>query len=509
MPNSLTIHLQNQTNHSQLFAYITGLALQHNNARVFLRSDGRGLYYPQSPPPGKILQPMAEDCAIWLGHPGNTVSVTIPQIAGGRIWFSSGEKRLTFLLNPGGPGGGAALVEPSVLNPSDPNADVDFAFAEFTLNNDQLFANISYVDFVPRLPVALTLQTRGGQVQHVSGMAPDGLQRVCDGLRAQAARDGRPWDKLIVPQRGGATGIPLRALAPTHGNAVGASFDGYFEPLVDAAWEKYREGGSASSSSHGHGHAAPPPIPPRPQQQQQQQQHGNHHHGLLSSLTSRIRNHPFNPINNRPSALAADGGSAPPIPPRPAGFHHQPLSHSHSHSHHPTHQTNFQKLRINTQAAAGIVEGSIPPGSQDLIIANERFPKPTTADILGCNSGPFSTAGASPTKLAIIPRLAAAFQRSCITDCCDHPSDPCTFYKCHDCPDGWDRDQRRGGERPTNHYARIVHECNLDGKGYAFAYDDVQPDGGIDQSGKVNAGDPAVFIVAVGGGGAYVGDRMP
>ena len=78
----------------------------------------------------------------------------------------------------------------------------------------------------------------------------------------------------------------------------------------------------------------------------------------------------------------------------------------------------------------------------------------------------------------------------------DHPSQPHTFYRCQ-------------GGRPTNHYSRIVHECNLDGKGYAFAYDDVQPDGGADQSGKVNAGDPRVFVVAVGGGGAYVGDWMP
>ena len=54
-----------------------------------------------------------------------------------------------------------------------------------------------------------------------------------------------------------------------------------------------------------------------------------------------------------------------------------------------------------------------------------------------------------------------------------------------------------------------MHAVNLDGKGYAFAYDDVQPDGGADQSGKVNAGDPTTFIVAVGGNNAYTGDRMP
>ncbi|KAK0636019.1 glucanase b [Bombardia bombarda] len=402
MPDSLTIHLVNRTTTPLVFAYITGLAIQSNSARVFLQSDGHTLHYPPSPPDGQILQPLTAPVAIPLGPPGNTVAVTIPQIAGGRIWFSRGERQLVFLRNPGGPGGGAALVEPSVLNPSDPNADVDFAFCEFTLNGDQLFANISYVDFVSRLPVALTLAERdgGGKVQHVAGMGADGLERVCEGLRAQAEKDGRPWDRLIVQQKGG-EGRPLRALSPTHGGAVGVGFEGYFEGLVERAWERYREG----------------------------------HRGL---------------------------------------FHR-----------------GSEKLRINTQAAAGVVDGHVDKGTDELVVGGERFAKPTTADILGCNSGPFTT-GPSPTRNAIIPRLAAAFQRSCIVDVAEHPSHPDTFYKCE----------------PTNHYARIVHECNLDGKGYAFAYDDVQMDGGEDQSGKVNAGDPEVLVVEVGGEEAYVGDRM-
>ncbi|KAK1757164.1 glycoside hydrolase [Echria macrotheca] len=405
MPSSLTIQLINQTPHAAVWAYITGLALQNNCARVFVQSDGRTLYYPPSPPPGQILQPLTADIAIPLSAPGNVTTVTIPQIAGGRIWFAA-QRQLTFLANPGGPGGGAALVEPSVLNPSDPNARVDFGFCEFTLNNDQLFANISYVDFVPRLPIALTLLTMGGAVQHVSGMAPDGLERVAAGMRAQTARDGRPWEKLIVP---GDDGRPLRVLSPTHGGAVGARFDGYYEPLVERAWQRYREG-----------------LPAK--------------RGLFG--------------------LRRGGGDAAPV------------------------------LKINTQAAAGVVTGRCE--GDELVIGGERFCRPTTADIFGCNSGPFTT-GPNPTRNAIIPRLAAAFQRSCIADIQEHPSHPHTFYRCD----------------PTNHYSRIVHECNLDRKGYAFAYDDVQPDGGEDQSGKVNAGDPRVFIVAVGGGGAYVGDRMP
>lgn len=370
MPPSLRVALHNDSTTSELWAYITGIAIQHGEQRCILKRDGHSLYFPSNPP--AIGTPLAEDCAIPLGAPGNTVTVTIPQIAGGRIWIARG-KKLTFLLNPG-----PALVEPSVLNPSDPNADVDFAFAEFTLNDAQLYANISYVDMAPALPIAIALETSDGQRQCVAGMAPDGIQKLADDLRVQEQQDGRPWSKLIVEREG----RPLRVLNSTHGSAVGADFSGYFEPYVDQVWQKYASGSCC---------------------------------------------------------------------------------------------------KIDTQADPGVLEGKIT-SSGNMLIGDEEFEKPNTNDILGCNSGPFTT-GSSATRNAIIPRLAAAFHRTALLNCEQHPSEPSTFFT-HD---------------PTNHYARLVHVHNVDRKGYAFAYDDVQPDGGEDQSGKVNAGDPVLFTVSAGG----------
>lgn len=439
MPDSLTIQLVNQTTTPSAYAFITGLAIRNNNARVFagLGPNGNDVYFPENPPAGKLLQPLTRDVAIPLNPPGApAVTVAIPQLAGGRIWFSA-EQKLTFLRNPGGPGGGAALVEPSVLNPTDLNTNVDFAFCEFTLNGEQLFANLSYVDFVPRLPIGLTLRTKGGEVQHVSGMGPDGLEKVCQGLREQAGRDGRPWDKLVVLEKGG-SGRALRALSPTHGDAVRARFDGFFEPMVEKVWERYLEGGAWAVVPDG-GH---------------DEGEDKKHHGLRGLLSG--------------------------------------LKHSKGQEKHEQAPPGHCEMRIDTQCGFGVVSGHVEMGSGDLVIGGERFKRPTTADILGCNTGPFMT-GPSPLRNAIIPRLAAAFQRSCVLDHQNHPSPPDTFYRCE----------------PTNHYCRIVHEANLDGKGYAFAYDDVQPNGGADQSGKVNAGDPDVWVVAVGGHGAYVGDRMP
>lgn len=125
MTNPTTqIALKNNTGSATAYAYVTGLDSNKGYAYGFLQPDGKTLYYPASP--SQPQQPLAVDCAIPLGAPGTTTTVTIPQLAGGRIWFVVGSK-LTFLLNPG-PG----IVEPSVTNTSDPNYNLNWGFCEFT-----------------------------------------------------------------------------------------------------------------------------------------------------------------------------------------------------------------------------------------------------------------------------------------------------------------------------------------------------------------------------------------
>ena len=68
-------------------------------------------------------------------------------------------------------------------------------------------------------------------------------------------------------------------------------------------------------------------------------------------------------------------------------------------------------LSVETQAAYGTVTGQVT-GGQLTFPGVGSFARPTTADIFSCSTGPFSTAGASGPELAIIPRLAAAFNRS-------------------------------------------------------------------------------------------------
>lgn len=334
--STLTIALQNQTNSGTVYAYVTGRAIDNGNAWFLLRSNAATPYYPTSP--GSIMQPLGADCAIRLGNPGSTIQGRIPHIAGGRIWFSIGQP-LTFFLNPG-----PALVEPSVTNASDPNAQLDWGFAEFTWNADQLYGNISYVDFVS-IPIALTLNTRNSGTRHVSGMPPSGIQQVADGLRQQRQRDGRPWDQLIVNRAG--TNQILRILSPNQGLVTNSNmFSGYYDEYVNQVYQKF--------------------------------------------------------------------AGAP--------------------------------ITIDTQASFGALTART--SGNELNFNGSVFPRPSTYDIFSCNTGPFATGGNAQTN-AIIPRLAAAFNRSTLLVANQFPTTSNLYYQ----------------HPVTNHYSRIVHQANLDGKG--------------------------------------------
>ncbi|HEY0932825.1 MAG TPA: glycoside hydrolase family 64 protein [Trebonia sp.] len=372
--STVSFGIQNNTGADAVYAFVTGLALDNGNALALLEADGQTLYYPASPAAGTAASPLAADCAIRLGPSGGApVTVTVPRLAGARLWFSV-RTPLTFLLNPG-----PALIEPSVTNPSDPNIGLQWDFAEFTYNSSQLFANISMVDFAA-LPIGLTLTDTSGGTQSVGGLPAGGLDAVCAGLTAQQAADGNPWTDLIVT----AGGARLRALSPQNGIVRNPSLlSGYYDGYVSQVWEKYA--------------AAP--------------------------------------------------------------------------------------LTVDTQASYGQVTGQVT-GGQLVFPGVGSFGRPVTADIFSCSTGPFGTGGASGAALAVIPRLAAAFNRSTLLTAADQPdgTGPGAYY----------------ADATTNHYARIVHSVVSGGLGYAFPYDDVTPDGGVNQSGAVSSGDPAQLTVTLG-----------
>jgi hypothetical protein len=370
---SLNIALRNGTTSSNVYAYVTGQAINNNYSCFILQADGHTAYYPVSP--SSNGSPLAVPCDIPLGPPGSTTTITIPQLAGARLWFSVNDK-LTFLLNPG-PG----LVEPSVSNPSDPNFNKTWDFCELTFNQYQLFANITYVDFVS-LPISLSLLNTSGVTQTVTGIPANGLATICSGLQEQNAADGVGWNQLIVSNNGSI----LRALSPNTGIVMDPSlFSGYYNSYVQAVWAQYTN----------------------------------------ASLT------------------------------------------------------------VDTQAQWGALNGTV---TNNLLTfpGVGTFSQPSAADIFSCSNGPFAASPNNTAEMgAITARLAAAFNRSTLLMNSKQPDNEVasTYYQ----------------TSPTNHYARIVHAANTDGRGYAFPYDDVGPSSGQDQSGAVSDGSPALLTVSVGG----------
>ena len=222
-PSTLTVNLVDNSGSSTAYAYVTGMAPDHNGDWMFLQADGVTPYYPPSPSaPGA---PLGVNCAIPLN--GST-TIQVPHLVGGRVWFSL-EDELTFLVNPG-PG----IAMPSVSNPADPNINTQWGFCELTYDSTQLYANISFVDFVS-LPVALSLQTSSG-TQVVNGLPGGSLDAICTALRNQAATDGSDWAKLIQVDPAGRN---LRVVSPNLGGS--GLFAGYLDDYVDRVWAKYAD----------------------------------------------------------------------------------------------------------------------------------------------------------------------------------------------------------------------------------------------------------------------------
>ncbi|TPX15562.1 uncharacterized protein E0L32_004260 [Thyridium curvatum] len=391
-PATTQISLKNTTPSANVYVTVTGLDTSRNNARWLLQSDGATGYWPASP--GDDHAALAADCSIALGGPGSSRTVAVPHLAGARIYFSR-DRPLHFELNRGGPGGGAALVEPSITNAADANYGVAWDFCEFTYDDRQLFVNITYVDFVS-IPTALQLEseTPGAAVQRVAGIRAGGLDDICARLQDQQARDGAGWGSLVVKApAGGGGGGNLRALSPNSGMVLQPGlFAGYYEPYVDAVWAKYR---------------------------------------------------------------SAD-------------------------------------LRVDTQGSWGVVTGRVGGGSaggEDTLDfpGVGSFPRPSTRDVFSCDTGAFARYAANGDEMGnITARLAAALNRSTLLLNGDQPDGERaeTFYP----PGG-----------VTNHYARILHAASVDGRGYAFPYDDVGAEGAPDQAGTVFDGAPKLLTVYIGG----------
>lgn len=217
VPSALPVTVLNRRIDRPLFAHVMG---RDAVGWTFLAADGRTAVHPA--PSGGGLAPLSVPTGIRVPA-GGSASVRLPPLSSGRVFLSVG-RPLVFLVAADG-----GIATPSVANPDDPNADVEWGFCEFTFDEFGLYANITMVDFVA-LAVGLQLQTATGQ-QAVGGLVPGGLATIADGL---ASRKG--WNELVVTR----DGVPMRVLSPNLLGPAGA-LTGYLDPYIDQVWSRYRQ----------------------------------------------------------------------------------------------------------------------------------------------------------------------------------------------------------------------------------------------------------------------------
>lgn len=377
---TLPLRLVNNFSGGVVNAYITG---KDNSGRVVFITRTGGQIYPSSgggSSPTRITQPIA----IRLPARGQTLTVNLPiALDSGRIYFCEGDLPFHMVRNLDGTDG---LVQPTVFNPQDPSAGLNWGFVELTYQEDGgIWANISYVDFVGMI-LSMALSTTDGGSQITRGLRASALVDLCNHMASQSSSDSQPWSRLCVTN---SSGRVIRALSPNVYTGIDRNaFRTYYDSYVNQVWTQYTS----------------------------------------NDLT----------INT---------------------------------------QLSGSNNRVRCRVTGGVLNCA---GS------NRTYQRPTAADIWSCDSGPFVVRDSdNAVHRAIVPRLCAAFVRSTLlrTGGNLQPSLPATQYY---------------RSNPTHHYSRVVHELQVDQKGYAFPYDDVNPDGHFDSSGLVSAGNPSALIVYVG-----------
>lgn len=150
-------------------------------------------------------------------------------------------------------------------------------------------------------------------------------------------------------------------------------------------------------------------------------------------------------------------------------------------------QYTSEQLMINTQGDAGQVACTSDGNTITCAGDSTSYTKPSSEDIFGCNSGTFAISQSdNDVHLAVVPRICAAINRATLhlSGGNVQPSlPPSSYYTAH----------------PNNWYSAFVHQTQLDGKGYAFSYDDVAPSQAESVDGSVYASDPTVLTVLIGG----------
>ncbi|MBE7181465.1 MAG: hypothetical protein INR71_09700 [Terriglobus roseus] len=385
----------------------------------------------------------------WKPHSYTRTTLTPLQFAAGQLSFYT-------LLNSQG----VTLVAPDPMNPTDPASTILWSFVEMTYSSVAgLFANLSFVDFLG-LPVGMSLLSpSGATIRSVAGTQAGAMASVCSALTQKASVEGVPWDKLCEYGSGGDL---LRVDSPGKYIAArdGTAFETYWDAYVQEVWARY----------------ASEPLYIDAQNDLGVLECSTASGKCLFLLVSIC-------LSPRSQSTSY------PLPP----------------SIHPSVLPFPRVLSLTKLVRTGLL--SCPGASRPLPAPLSSTDAHSAEDIFAC-SGIFSTqATDNAVDLAVLPRVCAALNRSTFLlglpgsdtsssssaapaspssgSIASNGSDTDTTAPAADAGDAGTAGNVQPGPSPsryysaggppTNWYSWAVHSVERDGKGYAFAYDDVYP----------------------------------
>ncbi|KAK4508221.1 hypothetical protein PRZ48_001959 [Zasmidium cellare] len=147
--------------------------------------------------------------------------------------------------------------------------------------------------------------------------------------------------------------------------------------------------------------------------------------------------------------------------------------------------SNGNNLLLYT--SAGTSSCSVTNNQLNCYGDNQGYPKPSSADIFSCNTGPFGNITQYNNQhQQNVPILCSAFVRSMLLVSGSQPAGPVSQYY---------------QNTPTNWYSYYAHNASFSGVGYAFQFEEPTPAGAQEQWGTIHAQNAALVDFIVGGFG--------
>ncbi len=230
--DKMFLQLNNKTNGKYKDSEIYWIVLGRNKNHEICYLDAQGNLVKASESLNTVTKNGIK-CANVAHSMAEAKYVYLPDIESGRMYLSYGEPVYVTFIN--GADGKVGYAGPDLNNASDPNSDVLFEFAEFTVTNKEYWGNTTRVDFFS-FPVVTRLVGQGG-FDNRPGDYPTYDKTVGDiGTRDQifnAWKNSAPaaWKSLYDGKR-------IMAPCKTTFNE-GKENGHYFDNYINEFWNKY------------------------------------------------------------------------------------------------------------------------------------------------------------------------------------------------------------------------------------------------------------------------------